>query len=209
MCRRFRSRCSLILVGGILAATTGIHSVPGADGNEAGIHETGIKVRRIGEPVLGTETTSLATFVVENGTDSDVDVKIDWSLQLNSNMFDELPPHPTLGYDHATGAKCKVVVDGQDKGNALLTDGNEFTAFETPWGQGYREAIVDIDLGQSRSIRSIEWLAADATWIWLTDLSTSVDGTNYTPQDSVQHFEMHKKWGLRLHLQHLLLRQAN
>lgn len=154
-----------------------------------------VQFRRVSDPVIAADADVVSKLIIENGTASDVDVKIDWGLQLNSNMVEEVPPDPVLGYDHASGSPSKVSIDGKDSGDPLLTDNNDYTSFETPWGKGYREAVVDIDLGQVRSILGIQWLAADANWIWFTDLSVSVDGEKYAPVESIQHFQMHKKWG--------------
>jgi len=154
-----------------------------------------VQCHPIGDTVLDAGAPTLATFVAENTTTAAVELKVDWSLQLNGRMIEALPPDPTLGYDHAVGVKTKVTVDGRDYGDSRLTDDSEYTAFETPWAKGYREAIVDVDLDHPRLIRSLQWQAADANWIWFTDLSTSIDGTTFTPVKSVQHFEMHKKWG--------------
>lgn len=154
-----------------------------------------VELQRVGETVIEAGASTLATFVAENNTTAAVDLKMDWSLQSNGHMTEAVPPHPTLGYDHAVGTRSKVTVDGRDYGNSRLTDDDEYSSFETPWGKGYREAIVDVDLYQARLIRSLQWLAADANWIWFADLSTSIDGITFTPVKSVQHFEMHKKWG--------------
>jgi hypothetical protein len=181
-----RYRCIAVLV--IALSSTNIIA-------DESVNAPEFDLRRTSNAVLNAGNSTLATFSGENKTKNPIDVKIDWWLQLNDNMIDELPPHRMLGFDHAIGATSKVTVDGRDYGDSRMTDGSEYTSFETPWGKGYRETIVDVDLGQVRSIRSLQWLAADANWIWFTDLSTSVDGIVFNPVQSVQHFEMHKKWG--------------
>src|SRR5690606_13438195 len=116
-------------------------------------------------------------------------------IQLNSAFVDTPPPDPVLGYDHAVGAKSSVVIDGKEYGDALLTDGDPYTSFESPWTAGHKEAIVTIDLGKVRTIRGLKWLAADANWIWKVDVEVSEDGNGYAPVPSLQGFDMHKKWG--------------
>jgi len=157
-----------------------------------------LQVHWMGQSVVGAAPAPLASLVVENRSAANRSLTLDWSLRRNSD-FDVSPlPHPTLGFDHATGAVSRVSVDGRDLGDARWTDGNDYTAFETPWGKGYRETRVDVDLGRPRMLRGLGWLAADANWIWNVDLATSRDGQTYTDVPAVQQFDMHRKWGENL-----------
>ena len=186
----FNRPLGLSLLSLFLAIAVMISPMLAAEGNLPQV-----EIRRVSDPVIDVGAQGLSNLIVENETASDVTLNIDWALQRNSNMVEELPPHPVLGLDHAANSRSKVMIDGKNAGDSLLTDNNDYTAFETPWGKGYREAIVDIDLGQVRSIASIQWLAADANWIWFSDLSVSLDNKTYIPVESIQHFDMHQKWG--------------
>ncbi|QDT11575.1 hypothetical protein [Planctomycetes bacterium K23_9] len=145
--------------------------------------------------VLEANDDPSATLRFENVSDQAMSAAVSYTLQLNSSLVEMTKPHPTLGYDHAIGAKSTVRIDDKDYGDALLTDGNPFTAFESPWTKGHREAVVLIELTQTRDINVMRWQAADANWIWQVDVESSIDGESYWPIESLQAFSMHKKWG--------------
>jgi hypothetical protein len=156
-----------------------------------------ILVDMASSPIALAGDMNLAILRVENVTDQRVECTLSHVLSLNSSLAEAEPLHPTLGLDHGAGAKSTIQIDGQDFGDALLTDGDEFTSFESPWVNGYREAVVTIELDQTRQIRNLRWLAADANWIWNATAEFSVDGQVYQTLDSLQSFDMHKKWGLQ------------
>ena len=41
---------------------------------------------------------------------------------------------------------------------------------------------------------ALRWMAGDANWIFKADVSTSLDGTTFTPVKEAQNFDMHAKW---------------
>jgi hypothetical protein len=90
-------------------------------------------------------------------------------------------PDPILGFDHALGCRSTWSVDGVNRGDAKLCDGDEFTHGETPWSQGYTQAVAIIDLGLIREVRAVRWQAGDANWIFKADLSTSTDQAAWQP----------------------------
>lgn len=145
--------------------------------------------------VLEPNQTQIASLRLKNASRQSVSAKLTYALQLNPTLAETKQPHTTLGYDHAVGAKSTVQIDGKDYGDARVTDGDPFTSFESPWTKGHREAIVVIELKHVRKIKAMHWLAADANWIWHVDVQHSLDGESYQPIESLQAFDMHKKWG--------------
>lgn len=156
--------------------------------------QTGVKMSPITSQVIDAGQPLNLRPIIENLGDTDQTVKVDYSFQVNSAYLDPVRPDPTLGYDHALGAKSTVTVNDEDKGDAKVTDGDENTAYETPWGGKYKEAAITIDLGTSRNITAVHWRAGDANWIFLADLSTSTDGNTFKPVAEAQNFDMHHKW---------------
>lgn len=154
-----------------------------------------IIARTLGDCVLDPASGSFTSIVFENPLPRAVPVTFDWTLQRNPDLAEHPLPHPTLGFDHARGAAARVSVDGVDTGDPRLTDGSEFTAFESPWGKGYREAVVDLDLGEVREVHGLAWQAADANWIWAVEVSTSESGQNFTVVPNLQQYDLHQKWG--------------
>ncbi len=145
--------------------------------------------------VVDSKATEVAALKLRNRSDKEVVTTIEYSVQLNSQYDIPIKPDAALGFDHARGCVSTVTIDGKDFGDAKLTDGNRFRSFESPWGKGYGEAVVGIDLGQVRDVQAMGWTGADANWIWLVDVSTSRDGVDFVPVPSLQKFSMHKKWG--------------
>ena len=114
-----------------------------------------------------------ARFIAENRGATEKTVAIRWNLQANPTFVDPVIPDPIQGFDQALGCRSTWSVDGTDRGDAKLCDGDEFTHSETPWGKGYTEAVATIDLGQARDVSAVRWQAGDANWIFKADLSTS------------------------------------
>ncbi len=135
--------------------------------------------------------------IAENHNAAEQQITLRYSLQANPEYVEPVIPDPVLGFDHALGAKSTVWVNGEEKeGDSKLCDGDEFTAFETPWGSGWKEVVATIDLGQSRNITAIQWRSGDANWIEKVDVSVSSDGQTFTPVQGLQGFVMKKKWGI-------------
>ncbi len=132
---------------------------------------------------------------VDNAGAAAAEVQVDWTLQANPTFVDTPSPDPVLGRDLARGATSSVTVDGKDRGDALLTDGDDYSAFEIPWDK-VRDAVATIDLGSITDIATVRWRASDANKIWEADVATSADGRDFHDVDSAQGVEMHGKWGL-------------
>ncbi|MBA3698175.1 MAG: discoidin domain-containing protein [Planctomycetes bacterium] len=134
------------------------------------------------------------TVMVENTAATAVTVSATWTLQANPLYIDQAIPDPQLGIDHALGARCTLMVDGADRGDPLLCDGDDTSGYQTPWGK-VGEAVATIDLGTSRPISAVRWIAGDANWIFQADVSTSIDGSTWTPVAGAQGVAMKGKWG--------------
>ena len=104
-------------------------------------------------------------------------------------------PDSILGSDIARGKPSTITIDGQDRGDARLTDGDDASAFETEWGSQAKELVATIDLSSPRALRAVKYLAGDANWIFRADVSTSLDGVTFTPVTSAQKVDLHGKWG--------------
>ncbi len=119
-----------------------------------------------------------------------------FSVYLNSNFETAEAIDPKLGYDLAVGAPSKIMIDGTDCGDSLVTDGDDLSSFESPWTNGHREAVLTIDLQSTCTIQAMRWIASDANWIWNADVDFSLDGAYYQPISSLQEFDMHKRWSV-------------
>lgn len=134
-------------------------------------------------------------FLAQNWESRPQRVSVRYSLQSNLGFQEPPVADPKLGLNHAIGAKSTVIANAEDWGDSKLTDGDEFSSFELPWGSNAKEAIVTIDLGQVRKVSAVRWLAGDANWVFKADVSTSDDGTNFKPVVGAQGVDMHSKWG--------------
>ncbi len=154
-----------------------------------------LEVRLATDNIVVAGARSAGSLLLSNATSDSAAVQVDWSLNLNSGFVDSEVPNSVLGFDHAAhSARSSITIDGKPYGDALVTDGDDLTSFESPWTNGHQEAILDIELDEARTITAMEWFAADANWIWMVDVSSSVDGNAYQPVPELQQFEMHKKW---------------
>ncbi|HEV7298381.1 MAG TPA: discoidin domain-containing protein [Tepidisphaeraceae bacterium] len=161
----------------------------------AGAGDAGVKVNALGAEVIEPGKPVAVHFIAENGGAAAESVAVQYTLQANPTYANPVMPDPVLGVDHAIGAKSTVSVDGEDKGDAKLGDGDESTGFETPWGGGYKEVVATMDLGQPREVSAVRWQPGDANWIFKVDVSASVDGQTFEPVAGAQGVDMHGKWG--------------
>ncbi|MBA3684144.1 MAG: discoidin domain-containing protein, partial [Planctomycetes bacterium] len=157
--------------------------------------DTGVALSTLGADVIEPGAPLALRVIAENRTAASQAVEVRYRLQANPTYADPVMPDPVHGYDHALGATSTVTVDGVDKGAAFLCDGDEFSNFEAPWSNGYKELVATIDLGQARDISEVRWHAGDANWIFKADASTSLDGQSYAAVDGAQGFGMNGKWG--------------
>lgn len=146
----------------------------------------GDEVREPGQPFA-------ASVMVENHAVTPAEVTARWTLQTNPRYADPAMPDATLGIDHARGATSTLTIDGQPRGDAYLCDGDDTSAYNTPWGK-LREAVATIDLGSPRAVSAVRWIASDANWVFQADVSTSTDGTTWTPVAGAQGVALKGKW---------------
>ncbi len=156
---------------------------------------SGVAITLLGADVVEPGIPLTVPLIAENHDAAAQSVTVKYSLQVNSAYTDPVLPHPVLGFDHAIGAVSTVTIDGKEQGDAKLTDNDESTGFETPWGSGAREVVATIDLGLTRDVTGVQWQAGDANWIFKADVLTSLDGVTYTPVAGAQNVDLHKKWG--------------
>ena len=178
--------CFLSLSGGVLIAAEG--STPPAPGSGLRITTTTSDVAEPGQELI-------QQLLAENGDDVERTLKVHFTVQANPRFLTPQVPDPVLGFDHAQGLHPTVTVDGKDGGDALTSDGDDQTGFGTPWGNGFHEAVVTLDLTQVRKVSAVRLIAGDANWVWEADASTSTDGTTYTPVAGAQGLDLHGKWG--------------
>ena len=164
-------------------------------GTEVQAGADGLVLTPLAASVLEPGQPLRARFIAENRGATEKTVAIRWNLQANPTFVDPVIPDPIQGFDHALGCRSTWSVDGTDRGDAKLCDGDEFTHSETPWGKGYTEAVATIDLGQARDVSAVRWQAGDANWIFKADLSTSTDQAAWQPVASAQGVTLQGKWG--------------
>ena len=162
---------------------------------EASPHDAGLTVTRGGGEMVEPDAPLALRFTAENRGAGAKGVSLRYTLQANPTYADPPVPDRVLGHDHAAGARSTVSVDGVDKGDARLCDGDEVSAFETPWGTGYKAAVATIDLGQIRDVRAVHWRAGDANWVFKCDVLASLDGVAFNPVAGAQGVDLHGKWG--------------
>ena len=156
--------------------------------------EAGICLQDAGSLVAEPGHPLDCRFVAENRDGADQGIDMNYTLQTNPAFDDSTPPDPVLGFDHALGCKNTFTVDGEEKGNAKLCDGDDNSGVEAPWGSNCKETTAVIDLGQTRMVSAVNYVAGDANWIWKADVLVSENGTDFKPVEGVQGFDMHKKW---------------
>ena len=132
--------------------------------------------------------------VLENPGAAPQTIQAAWTLRADPGFYDTAAPDPVLGVDHALGATNTLVVDGRDMGDARLCDGDLHNPVELPWGKGYKEAVVTLDLGLVRNVTALRWMAGDANWIWKTDISAAGEDSVFKPVEGAQGFDMHGRW---------------
>ncbi|OGV56004.1 MAG: hypothetical protein A2X45_21180 [Lentisphaerae bacterium GWF2_50_93] len=157
--------------------------------------ESGIRLNTIGGGVSDAGKPLDQHFIAENFDSAERNAEISYTLQNNPALNDSTPPDPSLGFDHALGCKNTWTVDGKDKGDAKMCDGDDASAVETPWGKDYKEAVVTVELGKLRELVAVTLQSGDANWIWKIDVSASEDGSSYKPVEGLQNYDLHGKWG--------------
>lgn len=173
---------SLVVFLAALSASLGVAAEGGV-----GLTALGNEVREPGQPLRASVTA-------ENRGAAAASATLTWSLQANPYYADPAVPDPLLGVDHALGAKTSLTVDGAARGDSQLCDGDDSSNYDTPWGK-VKEAVATIDLGVSRQVSAVRWIAGDANWIFKVDVSASTDGATFTPVPSAQGVELKGKWG--------------
>jgi hypothetical protein len=165
----------------------GLTALVPSSGDGVVVTMPGDEVREPGQPFA-------TAVMVENHAAAPVEVKATWTLQANPRYADPAVPDATLGVDHALGATCMLTVDGEARGDGYLTDGDDTSAYNTPWGK-VKEAIATIDLGSVRPVGAVRWHASDANWVFQADVLISSDGTAYTPVAGAQNVTLKGRWG--------------
>ena len=179
------ARAVVLLIVAILAATVAPAARAAAD----------VTVAHPGEQVLEPGKPLALDLAAENKGAAPAAVSARFTLQANPTYADPPVPDPVLGIDHAAGAASTVTVDGAAKGDALLCDGDDHSAFEIPWSNGVKEVVATIDLGKPIDVTAVRWTAGDANWIFKCDVLVSTDGAAYSPVEGGQGVDLHAKWG--------------
>ena len=137
--------------------------------------------------------------LVTNFSNDPLEIEIDYSIQRNPQLYDKPLPDPILGSDRAQGCPSWIEVDGSRIEDNSLTDGDEDTGYSSQYIPGhYTEAFQYVDLGKARKIIALTYQAGDANFIHKVDISTSMDGKNYTPAEGLQGLDFHSKWGAQV-----------
>ncbi len=160
--------------------------------------EAGIRMNMVGGGVSEAGKPLDQRFIAENFDSVERNADISYTLQTNSALNDSTPPDPVLGIDHALGCRNTWTIDGKDKGDAKMCDGEDTTSVETPWGDGYKEAVVSVQLDKSRDLTAMILQGGDANWVWKLDVSASENGTDFKPVDGLQNYDLHGKWGRQI-----------
>ena len=135
-----------------------------------------------------------AQMLFTNYSDAAQSADITYSLQRDPQLSDAPVPDPVYGSDLARGAKDWTESEGKRVAESTLTDGDDHTAAELPWGAGYKEAFQFIDLGKSHKVTHLSYVAGDANWVRKLDVAASVDGTNYQPVEGLRGLDIQGKW---------------
>lgn len=128
-----------------------------------------------------------AAVTLNNPTAAPRRVGISYRIQRDSQMLSTPPPHPDWGTDIAYGRPNQTWHDGNLLNEGFLTDGIHHTYTETPWGQGGKGAMQQIDLGEVRRILALSITPGDGNWLRFMNVSVSNDGETFTPVASLQN----------------------
>ncbi|MCC5845643.1 MAG: discoidin domain-containing protein [Verrucomicrobia bacterium] len=131
-----------------------------------------------------------AAVTLNNPTSEPRTVEISYKIQRDSHMVPTPPPHPDWGTDIAHGRPNQTWHDGNLLDEGSLTDGIDHTYAETPWGQGSKGAMQQIDLESVQEIKAITLVPADGNWLRLLNVSTSTDGETFTPVANLQNIDL-------------------
>lgn len=135
-----------------------------------------------------------AQLLFTNFSDKAQNATVEYSLQRDSQLLDAPLPDPIYGSDHALEATDWTEYDGKRIAERTLTDNDEHTSAELPWGGNYLEAFQTMDLGRERKVSHLAYVAGDANWVNKVDISASTDGKNYQPVAGLQNLDWNKKW---------------
>jgi hypothetical protein len=176
---------SAVTIDALVAATK-----LGADPNRAALNAE-VSGAAYGEPNQPLSSQLLLT----NFSGQPVTAEVEYSLQRNPALYDRTPPHPIHGTDHALDATDWTEHEGKRIAEKTLTDSDENTGSELPWGANYKEAFQFVDLGKTRNVSHITYVAGDANWAFNVDIAASTDGKNYQSVPDLQNIDLHGKWG--------------
>ncbi len=133
--------------------------------------------------------------VIHNFSDKPQDFQIGSSLQTNPTYETPVLPDPIQGSDLAQGQPSWIEMEGLRIEDNCLTDGDDASHLKPKMPKtSLPEIFHYVDLGKSKKVTSIAWMAGDANWINKLDISASDDGKTYTPVDALQNLDLYRKW---------------
>lgn len=162
--------------------------------SEISAGEHGVRLTAIGSNVSDAGKPLAQRFVAENFENTVQETSVSYSLQTNPDLDDSLPPDPILGFDHALGCKNTWSIDGVEKGDAKMCDGDDTTGSSTEWGKDFKEAVVTVELDKARDLIAASFQAGDANWVQKVDISVSTDGKEFKPVENLQNYDLNRKW---------------
>lgn len=160
------------------------------------VENESVSFQVIADESLTPGETIQPSFLFTNPAAQPANVAVRVSLQRDGRLFDKSVPHPTLGTDHARGARSWTMADGERIAEDTLTDDKDYTAAETSYRGGYwSEAEQFVELDQVRTISSMGWLSGDANWVERVDVFASEDGKQFQPVAKLQNANLKGQWG--------------
>ncbi len=170
-----------------LCAVTDISKVPPA---------LPLEVELAGPGFTDANTPFRSLIDLTNFSDRPVDASIEYTVEHDATLDDSVAPHPIYGSDEALGKRSWTEGKGEILEEGALTDGKAWTAAQTTFiTNAWEEAFQYVDLGRPIDITRMTWDSGDANRLLRVDVSSSLDGKEYTPIEGLQSFDQFKKWG--------------
>ncbi|GHC05057.1 hypothetical protein GCM10007047_22490 [Cerasicoccus arenae] len=160
---------------------------------------TAYSIQSISPPWGEPGTPFQGQVAIHNFTEDTLEFKISSSLQTNPTYKRFTVPDSIHGSDHALGQPSWLEINGEHIDNNTLTDNEDNTGPTSIHPNipksGQNEIFQFVDLGQTREITKLAWIAGDSNWVNKIDVAASIDGNSYSQVESLQNLDLHKKWG--------------
>ena len=137
------------------------------------------------------------TAVVNNPTNKEISMKVDYVFFPSHNTEAPLTPDPILGFDIASECPSETIQGGKIVAKNTLTDNSRVSgAYCRPQNRDKKVYKVEQQIDLKRVVKpiTISIQNSDANWLYIMNVSASADGKNFTPVSGLQGVDLFHKW---------------